>query len=73
MWETNKDVQHLFQNSGSQQVWAIFSGLAGWKRVQPGSPDGVGNVASLLATAKTHGRKVNVYINADQVERALMV
>ena len=73
MWETNKDIQHLYATHNAQQVWAIFSGLSGWKRVSPDSPDGVSNVATLLSTAKTHGRKVSVYVNNDEVERAWML
>ena len=73
MWNTNKDVQHLYATHGAQQSWAIFDGLAGWKRVAPTSPDGVTNVTKLLGTAKTHGRKVHVFIVNDQVERAWMV
>lgn len=73
MWETNKDVRFVYASHGTQQVWAILDGLAGWKRVRTGSPDGVANVSQVLATAKLHGRKVNVYLDSDQIERALML
>lgn len=73
MWENNKAVQHVYATAGSQQVWAIFEGMAGWKRIAPGSPDGVTNVAKLLTTAKSYGRKVNVFMNNDNVERAWML
>lgn len=72
MWESNKDVQHLYATHGATQVWAIFSGLPGWRRLSPDSPDGVSNVAALLASAKAHGRKVSVFINGNEIERALM-
>lgn len=73
MWESNKDIGLLYSTHGSQQVWATLSGISGWKRVKPGSPDGVGNVAEVLSTAKAHGRKVNVYLQNNEIERALMV
>lgn len=73
MWETNKDVQHFYATHNAQQVWAILSGVSGWKRVSPDSPDGVANVAALLRTAKTHGRKVSVYLDSDKISRAMMV
>lgn len=73
MWETNKDVRNVYSTHGPQQVWAIFSGISGWKRVRTGSPDGVTNVAEILTTAKMHGRKVNVFLDNNQVERALML
>lgn len=73
MWETNKVIQHLYATQNAQQVYAIFDGLAGWKQIASTSPDGVTNVTKLLTTAKAHGRKVNVYLTNDQVERALML
>lgn len=73
MWETNKTVTHLYSTNGTQQFYAILSGLSGWKRVRTGSPDGVANVAQVLTTAKTHGRNVNVYMNGSFIERALML
>lgn len=73
MWENNKDITNVYSTHGSQQFWAIVSGLPGWKLVRPGSPDGVANVAQVLNTAKFHGRKVNVFIVNDQIERAVML
>ena len=73
MWHTNKLIQHLYAVNGAQQIWAIFDGLPGWKRVAATSPDGVTNVGTLLSSAKAHGRQVSVFINNDQVERAWML
>jgi len=73
MWETNKDITHLYVTHGTQQSWAILSGLSGWKRVRTGSPDGVANISQVLSEAKARGRKVNVFLNNNQIERALML
>ena len=73
MWESNKEVRLLYSTQGSQQFWAILGGMSGWKRVRMGSPDGVANVAQILTTAKMHGRKVNVFLNSDQIERAVLL
>ncbi len=73
MWNSNQDVRYVYATHGSQQAWAMFVGMSGWKRVRQGSADGVGNITELLSTAKAHGRKVNVYLQNDQIERALML
>lgn len=73
MWNSNLDVRFVYANHGSQQVWAIFSGLSGWKRVKSGAVDAVANLAELLSTAKAHGRKVNVFLNGNDIERVVML
>lgn len=73
MWNNNVSVQRVYATNGSQAVWAIFSGIAGWKRVKPGAADAVGNLAELLSAAKAHGRNVNVFLQGNEVERALML
>ncbi|HZD04421.1 MAG TPA: hypothetical protein VE173_05875 [Longimicrobiales bacterium] len=73
MWETNKDIRFVYATNGTQAFWAMLDGLAGWKRVRTGSPDGVANVAQVLSTAKLHGRKVNVFLSGDLIERAVML
>jgi hypothetical protein len=73
MWENNRIVQSVYASHGAQQVWAMFEGLSGWKRIAATSPDGVTNVTKLLTTAKAHGRRVNVYLAGNDIERAWMV
>ena len=73
MWNNNVSVQTVYATNGAQAVWAIFGGIAGWKRVKPGSADGVGNLAELLSAAKAHGRNVNVFLQGNEIERALML
>ncbi len=73
MWNSNQDIRYVYAANGTQQVWAMFTGLSGWKRVKTGSADGVANLAELLATAKANGRKVNVYVQGNEIERAVML
>lgn len=72
-WQNNKLVQHFYVAHASEQAWAIFDGISGWKRIKPGAADGVSNLAALLSTAKTHDRRVNVFLNGNDVERAVLL
>ncbi len=71
MWHNNKDVRYVYTTHGSQTAYAVVADVAGWKRIKADSTDGVANVATLLSTAKAHGRKVNVYIDNSQITRAV--
>ncbi len=72
MWEQNKDVQYVYSTHNSRQVWAIVSGVSGWKQVKTDSPDGVANIARILSAAKGHGRKVDIYLDGGNIARVLM-
>ena len=71
MWHNSKDVRFVYTTHGSMTAYAVVSDVTGWKRIKTDSADGVANVATVLSTAKTHGRKVNVFIDGDQITRAL--
>ncbi len=73
MWYNNKAVHYVYEVHGSQMVWATIEGVTGWKRVKPGSADGVTNVGILLSVAKANGRRVNVDIDGDQIIRVVML
>ena len=73
MWNSNQLVRLVYASHGTQQVWAMFSGITGWKRIKTGSTDAVANIAELLSTAKAHGRKVNVFLQGNEIERAIML
>ena len=73
MWNNNQDVRYVYATHGTQQFWAMFAGITGWKRVKVGSADAVANLAELLSTAKAHGRKVNVFLQSNEIERAVML
>jgi hypothetical protein len=72
MWYTNKLVRYVYIVHTPQAAWAIIDGLTGWKRVRPGSADGVTNLAVLLNAAKANNRKVDVDIVSDQIIRAVL-
>ena len=73
MWNNNLSVQYVYATHGTQSVWAMFAGVSGWKRIKSGSADAVNNIAELLSAAKAHGRNVNVFLQGNEIERALML
>jgi hypothetical protein len=53
-------------------AWAIISGIAGYKRIRPASPDGVTNIFMILCAARANGRTVDVYIHNNQITQATL-
>lgn len=72
MWHNNLSVSRVYTSKHSQNCYAILSGISGWKKVQTGSSDGVTNVHIALSAAKANGRKVDVYIVSNQIERVTL-
>ena len=72
MWHSNVDVIRTYSTRHSKNCWAIVSGISGWKKVNPGSNDGVTNVHSALCAARANNRKVDVYIVSNQIERVVL-
>ena len=72
MWHNNKTVSRTYASSGSENCWAIVSGISGWKRVKTGAKDGVSNVFTALNAARAGGKRVDVYIVSDNIERVVM-
>lgn len=72
MWHNNKTVSRTYSSSGSQNCYAIVSGIAGWKKIKTGSADGVSNVFTCLNAARAGAKKVDVYIVSDRIERVVM-
>jgi len=72
MWTNNVNVTRTYASSHTQNAWAILSGISGWKKVLNHSTDGVTNCFVLLNSALANGKKVDVYIVSDQVERVVM-
>jgi hypothetical protein len=72
MWNNNKTVSRTYSSNGSQNAYAIISGISGWKRVKTGASDGVTNVFLMLCAARANNRPVDVYINANLIERVVL-
>lgn len=72
MWNNNKTVTRTYSTSGSQNCWAIISGISGWKKVKTGQADGVSNVFTALNAALAGSKKVDVYIVNNIIERVVM-
>ncbi len=72
MWNNNKAVTRTYSSSGSQNCWAVISGISGWKRIRTGQPDGVSNIFTTLNAAQAGGKTVDVYIVSNIIERVVM-
>jgi C1A family cysteine protease len=64
-------VTQTYASRDSQNAWAHFQGL-GWRKIQPGAPDGVTNMLIMLAQAEAMNRPVTAYIDGTYVYRAYM-
>ncbi len=74
MWHNNRLVNRTYSTSGTQVAFAIINGVAGgWKRIRPGASDGVSNILTLLSQAKANNRRVNVFINGNQIQRVVLL
>ncbi|WP_340105289.1 hypothetical protein [Rhodohalobacter sp. 8-1] len=72
MWHNNLSVARVYTSHHSQNCYAIVSGVSGWKKVKTGAADGVTNVHIALSAAQANGRKVDVYIVSNQIERVTL-
>ena len=72
MWHNNTTVTRTYCSHHSQNCYAIVAAVSGWKRIKTGAADGVTNVWAALCAARANGRRVDVYIDADQIERVTL-
>lgn len=72
MWTNNLNVIRTYASSHSKNAWAIVSSISGWKKIQIISNDGVTNCNTMLNIALANDRKVDVYIESDQIQRVVM-
>lgn len=61
-WHSNVGVASVFATHHAQNAWANLAGL-GWRKIQPGTADGVTNMLAVLALARA--KNLNVTVNAD--------
>jgi hypothetical protein len=73
MWHNAKDVIRTHCKFGSQQAWAIVKDVSpGWLRIKTGAVDGVMNIYMILSMALANGRKVDVYVENNQITQATL-
>ncbi len=72
MWYNNRSVVRTHAKDGSRLAWAIISGISGWKRIRPTVPDGVTNIHLLLSTALANNRRVDVFIQSNEIRQATL-
>jgi C1A family cysteine protease len=70
-WHVNIAVSQVYASRDAQNGWAYLAGL-GWRRIQPGAPDGVTNMLALFAEAVAKGRPVTVYADGTYVYQAYL-
>ncbi len=71
-WLSNVTVGQVYASHHSQNAWAYFSGY-GWRKIQPGTADGLTNMLALLATARARDKRVTVYADGDHVYSAYLL
>lgn len=74
MWYNNKSVIRTHAKNGTQMAWAILAdvGVNGWLRIRPTTADGVTNVFMILSKALANNRKVDVFIQNNQIEQVTL-
>ncbi len=72
MWQNGLTVSRTYSSNDSQNSWAILSDSAAWRKVAVNDADGVTNVFLMLCAARANGNQVDVFINANQIERVVL-
>ncbi len=73
MWYNDKQVIRTHVKHGTQQAWAIVSGVSNvWLRIKPNSADGVSNIYMILSTALANNRKVDVFVENNEISQATL-
>ena len=72
LWQSNLTVGQTFATNESANAWAYFA-TVGWRRIQPGSSDGVTNMLSIFAQAEAKNRQVSIYADNSNVYQAYLL
>jgi hypothetical protein len=73
MWQNDKQVIRTHAKNGTQQAWAIVSGVgSGWLRIRPNAADGVSNIYMILSAALANNRKVDVFVTNNEISEATL-
>jgi immune inhibitor A len=70
-WMNNVTLKMTYATYHSQNGWAYIDTL-GWRRINPGAPDGVTNVLQACSEAVANNRKVDVYVDASYLYRVIL-
>lgn len=71
MWHNNQTINLTYTSHHSQNAYAHV-GSMGWRKIKTGAADGVTNLFAILSAAKANGRRADVYIVSNQIERAVL-
>ena len=71
-WLSGVTVGQVYASRDAQNGWAYFTGY-GWRRILPGTADGITNMLALFAFARAHGKQVTAYADGDNVYSAYML
>jgi C1A family cysteine protease len=72
VWQSNVTVSQTYASRDSQNAWAYFAGF-GWRRIQPGTADGITNMLALFAYATSYNKKVTVRMDGSSVFEAYLL
>ncbi|MDQ3699795.1 MAG: C1 family peptidase, partial [Chloroflexota bacterium] len=72
VWQHNVKVTQTFASHHTQNAWAHLHGL-GWRKIQPGTADGITNMLALFAQATAQGKAVTVYVDGGSVYQAYLL
>lgn len=71
-WRSGMTIAQTYATRDAQNAWAYFVNF-GWRRIQPGSGDGVENMLTLFAQAVAKNRKVTIDADGDHVYGAYLM
>jgi C1A family cysteine protease len=72
VWQSNVTVTQVYASKDAQNAWAHFEGL-GWRRIQPGAPDGVTNMLALFAQAVAKNQAVTIFVDGTYIYQAYLL
>lgn len=71
-WQSNVTVGQTYASRDSQNAWAHFDGF-GWRKIQPGTADGITNMLALFAYARAYNKKVTVQMDGNSVYQGYLL
>lgn len=69
VWHHNVSVSRAYATHHAKNAWALVAGM-GWRKIEPDTNDGVGNVFAVCCEAVANNRKLDVYADGSKLYRA---